>query len=255
MRNRIFILWATSLILLLGLNGSVSSQPANPSTKVDVDTTDITIENWSVYPGSYKWVEVWWKNPVGVSGYDLRLMIDDPHVARFFSGGGGFCDILGSPFPWDSCECLNENCTAVRIRGGGAQVGPSTEYRLLFKIATKFYCISDADTDRSAMIQFVPAFCFLSDTNGYLLPFRSHDGESFIWWSVPGDVTGDSVVNIADAIYLIHYLYIKGPGPCVCEAADCTNDGLINMADVAYLINYLFVHGPAPVRGSAYCPH
>jgi hypothetical protein len=255
MRERFVVLCLTALVLLVGLNGSANSQLPDLSTKDDVDTTGITIEYMSVYPGSYKWVEVWWKNPVWVSGYDLQLMIDDPHIARFFSGSPGTCDVLGSPFPWDSCQCLNENCTAVRIRAGGTQVGPSTESRLLFKIATKFNCISDADTDRSAMIRFVPGFCFLFGPEGDLLPFRSQDGELFVWWSVPGDANGDSVLNSADVIFLIHYLFIKGPGPCVCEAADCTNDGLINMADVAYLINYLFIYGPAPVRGSAYCPH
>jgi len=62
-----------------------------------------------------------------------------------------------------------------------------------------------------------------------------------------GDVNADGIINAADSVYLINYLFIHGPAPqplpCV---GDCNGDGLVNSADVVYLINYLFIHGPAP---------
>jgi hypothetical protein len=63
----------------------------------------------------------------------------------------------------------------------------------------------------------------------------------------PGDVTGDKVLNTADIVYLINFLFIGGPGPNVYEAGDTNADSIINAADVVYLINYLFVGGPIPV--------
>ena len=134
------------------------------------------------------------------------------------------------------------------------EIPPSPNYRCLFKIRMEVCCIPDADTNRSASIYTLgPGFSYLVDRLGYAIPARWHQGELFVWWSLPGDANGDSLVNISDVIFLTNYLFIRGPESCVCEAADCTNDGLINIADVSYLINYLFINGPAPIPGSKSC--
>jgi M6 family metalloprotease-like protein len=67
-------------------------------------------------------------------------------------------------------------------------------------------------------------------------------GTSFL----PGDANADGVINSADIIYLINYLFVGGPAPDPLEAGDLNCDGIINSADVTYLINYLFVGGPPP---------
>jgi hypothetical protein len=64
---------------------------------------------------------------------------------------------------------------------------------------------------------------------------------------IPGDVNSDRVVNSADIIFLINYLFIAGPPPNIFKSGDANSDGLINSADVAYLINFLFIGGPSPV--------
>lgn len=61
-----------------------------------------------------------------------------------------------------------------------------------------------------------------------------------------GDVNGDGLVNSADVVYLITYLFVSGPAPYPLEAGDANCDSNINSADAAYLINYLFVNGPPP---------
>ena len=61
-----------------------------------------------------------------------------------------------------------------------------------------------------------------------------------------GDANGDGVVNIADAVYLINYLFIGGEPPIPMEAGDVTCDGVVNIADVVYLVSYLFMGGPPP---------
>ena len=60
------------------------------------------------------------------------------------------------------------------------------------------------------------------------------------------DVTADGIVNIADVMYLINYLFIEGPPPEPLEAGDATCDGVVNIADALHLINYLFIDGPTP---------
>jgi PKD repeat protein len=61
-----------------------------------------------------------------------------------------------------------------------------------------------------------------------------------------GDVNGNGVINAADVVYLINYLFIQGPAPVPLEAGDVNCGGTITAADVVYLINYLFISGPPP---------
>ncbi len=61
-----------------------------------------------------------------------------------------------------------------------------------------------------------------------------------------GDVNKDGVVDIADVVYLINYLFIGGPAPDPIQAGDVNLDGVVNIADVVYLVNYLFMDGSPP---------
>lgn len=64
---------------------------------------------------------------------------------------------------------------------------------------------------------------------------------------VCGDATGDGQINVADAVYIINYVFRGGPAPMPLAAADATGDGQINVADAVYIINYVFRGGAAPV--------
>lgn len=61
-----------------------------------------------------------------------------------------------------------------------------------------------------------------------------------------GDANGDGVIDIADVVYLVNYLFVDGPPPPAIKAGDANCDGIINIADVVFLINYLFIGGPEP---------
>jgi hypothetical protein len=54
------------------------------------------------------------------------------------------------------------------------------------------------------------------------------------------------VINIADVVYLLNYLFTGGAAPEPLEAGDANCDAQVNIADVVYLINYLFIGGPPP---------
>ena len=64
-----------------------------------------------------------------------------------------------------------------------------------------------------------------------------------------GDADGEGTINIADAVYLISYIFSHGPAPAPLEAGDADCDGAITIADVVYLISYIFSHGPEPCEG------
>jgi len=63
---------------------------------------------------------------------------------------------------------------------------------------------------------------------------------------VCGDANGDGPINVADAVYIINYVFKGGPAPDPLEAGDANCDDAVNLADAVYLINYVFKGGPEP---------
>jgi len=63
---------------------------------------------------------------------------------------------------------------------------------------------------------------------------------------IRGDANGDQIINLADVLHLIAYLYKNGPAPNPFEAGDVECSGGIDLGDVLYLIAYLYKGGPAP---------
>ncbi len=63
---------------------------------------------------------------------------------------------------------------------------------------------------------------------------------------VKGDADGNSIINVADAVFLIQYIFAGGPAPVPLEAGDADCNGFISVPDAVYLILYIFAGGPAP---------
>jgi hypothetical protein len=61
-----------------------------------------------------------------------------------------------------------------------------------------------------------------------------------------GDATSDGIIDIADVLYEINYLYKAGPAPSPLQSGDVTCDGQVSVDDVIFLINYLYKSGPPP---------
>lgn len=63
---------------------------------------------------------------------------------------------------------------------------------------------------------------------------------------IRGDCNDEGIVNIADGIFLLSYLFEKGTAPGCAGACDTNSDGPIQLADAIYLFSYLFQKGPVP---------
>jgi hypothetical protein len=77
-------------------------------------------------------------------------------------------------------------------------------------------------------------------------------GSTVIWFlplSTPsflrGDANTDGDMNMADAIYLLQYLFAEGPAVRCPDAGDANDDESMNLADGIYILQYLFADGPA----------
>jgi hypothetical protein len=102
---------------------------------------------------------------------------------------------------------------------------------------SKFFCSQNYSWDHYS--EYWNAFGY----NLYGDPSLIREG---IFQFVCGDCNGDGLVDPADAVYLINYLFKSGSAPDPVEAGDCNCDGVVDPADVVYLINYLFKEGPPP---------
>jgi len=62
-----------------------------------------------------------------------------------------------------------------------------------------------------------------------------------------GNVNGDDRMNIADAIFILGYLYSGSQAPTCLDAADANDDGAVDIADAITLLDHLFGEsGPLP---------
>lgn len=61
-----------------------------------------------------------------------------------------------------------------------------------------------------------------------------------------GDPNDDSIVDIADGIWLLNMLFLDGPTGSCRAAGNANGDGRIDQADAIYVLNYQFLLGPAP---------
>jgi hypothetical protein len=70
-----------------------------------------------------------------------------------------------------------------------------------------------------------------------------------------GDVNEDGVIDAADIIHILNYLYVNGPAPRpFADQGDVNCDDVVDIADIVYLLNHLFISGPAPIDKSRFLP-
>ena len=65
-------------------------------------------------------------------------------------------------------------------------------------------------------------------------------------WIV-GDLSGEGLITLADAILMVNYIFKSGPAPqpyALIADTDCSGD--VKAADIIYLVNYTGKSGPEP---------
>ena len=68
-----------------------------------------------------------------------------------------------------------------------------------------------------------------------------------------GDCNSDALGNIADAIFLLGYLFSLGTAPSCASACDANDDGTLNIADAIFLLSWLFSMGTPPPAPLSVC--
>ena len=68
-----------------------------------------------------------------------------------------------------------------------------------------------------------------------------------------GDVTGNQVVDLSDAVKILDHLFRASPPPLCLRSADVDADGKVNVSDAIFLMNHLFLGGASPAEPYPQC--
>ncbi len=63
---------------------------------------------------------------------------------------------------------------------------------------------------------------------------------------IRGETNLDERVNIADAVYILSYLFTGGDEPSCLDAADANDDGAVNVADAVTILSFFFLGADPP---------
>ena len=88
--------------------------------------------------------------------------------------------------------------------------------------------------------------CGFSSLSVLINPDATPLGEPPVPELVRGDSNGDELLNIADTLYTLAYLFLMGPSSQCPDAADANDDGSVNLGDPVYIVSYLFLEGSPP---------
>jgi hypothetical protein len=67
-----------------------------------------------------------------------------------------------------------------------------------------------------------------------------------------GDANNDGRVTIADATYIVAFIYREGPAPV--NNSDVNVDGRMTIADATYIVAYIYRGGPEPCNPAVTAP-
>src|SRR2546427_7505264 len=70
---------------------------------------------------------------------------------------------------------------------------------------------------------------------------------------VRGDPNADGKQDIADAVFVLHYLFNGGEEPACKKSADVDDNGAIQITDAVFILNHLFLGGPSALEPFPKC--
>jgi len=204
----------------------------------------------------------WWKALFDRDKLDLgQILVDSKHYSPNGQAIEKHCEwtfnLLGEPgMPvWtDEPDSFAVTCPSV-IPGGGSSFPVHVEdstthasvesaYVCLWK-ANDVYVTGYTDAGGDLTLNPSPATqgsMYVTVTKHNYIPHQRQVEVSYL----PGDANADGLVDVADVVHLINYLFMEGTPPSPFEAGDANCDEEVDIADVIYIINYLFAGGSPP---------
>ncbi|MGB7061693.1 MAG: cohesin domain-containing protein [Candidatus Zixiibacteriota bacterium] len=206
---------------------------------------ELVLVSTSAHPGDVVSVPVWLSNSLSARGATFKLVFDE----NLLSVEG--VDISGARIPgWEEVypvirpgelffftygDWWNENISSWASMEPGVGV----------LVGVNFRVDENAPAGISIPVNFEVRedwghYNSYTDIEGLVLVQPATISGWIFTDVILGDANSDGIVDIADLVYLINYLYRGGLPPSPMSLGDFNQDGEVNLADVVALINYLF---------------
>ena len=216
-----------------------------------------------VLPGERVVVTVWGTNTVPLNLIKIPIEYDGELSLAYDSFSTVGC--LTEYFEEVSCVHYSPSVKRMTFRLCPSLYGTSPDFEPSFGPLIKVYFGFDGGTAygqqttirldgyTSGTVEFMPEFCgakcdyILPTQNGYVL-YR----DCCVGYRGNVDNDDEDVIDIADLIYLVEFMFSSGPEPeCWKEGnvnGDLTGDIMhqVDMSDLVYLVDYMFSNGPEP---------
>ncbi len=219
-------------------------------------------------------------SPTSIGGMYVGLFCDwDFPWGSGGSDRSGFARDLGLGYMWQNGSARYRGTTVLNSEGvqtfyaiqnlnviyntSGSLVSEAVKYNLLTHglIDTagtgaydQSYCVATGPFNLAPGQSDTAAFAMIGGTDPLSLrnsAASAHDRYAAAIGYICGDADGSAQINIADAVYLISYIFSGGPAPSPLLAGDANCSLNVNVADAVYLVEYIFLHGAIPC---AACP-
>ena len=194
------------------------------SALFDPNRPGVTVSDGVGFPGGQVSVQILLEDNPGIQGFRIMLAYDDELLeAKDLTAGAGYGGTV------DNLETPG-TATAVWTRAGSLQTGPRL-FTLTFDI-----------DDTAPIGELIPLYiehATIIDGMGQEMPLNKGYGQIRVLQV--GDMNGDGVIGLSDALLLYHYLFDPLPPdpPFYIGAADFNDDGEIDWADFNALMDYL----------------
>ncbi|MGE4632322.1 MAG: hypothetical protein AAEJ47_04740 [Planctomycetota bacterium] len=253
----------TNLYEVRGINEGLLSDPASCSADISIPVNRITVTSVTTSPGSQFDVPIVADLELATEGYAFPisfdptlLLIEDASVV-----GSAAADADFLSFDVDTPAGV-ASVTLLMDFGGIETIAPGADVPICYLQAS---IIDNAPNGVSTDLVLpvvagsppVAAVIVQNGGAGYA-PLRTN-GTIFIEGNsasafVRGDSNSDTMVDIADAVTVLDYLFSAGIAPGCFDASDANDDESVDVADAVQILDLLFSSGgPLPAPGADGC--
>jgi hypothetical protein len=207
-------------------------------------TDELVLVPTSAHPGDVVSVPVWLSNSKNVSGTTFKIVFDssllsvegvDTSQTRIETWAEIHPVINPSGlffFAYPDWWTIPRSISCIRS-------GEGVLININFKVN------ADAPSGTSIPITFETEpneghYNSYTDTTGLTLVQPSTIPGRIFTNVISGDANSDGMVDVADVVYLVNYLFRRGVPPNPLSLGDFAHDGQVDVADVVGLVNFLF---------------
>lgn len=174
-------------------------------------------------------------SPIFDSGLDAQLSFWAWYDVALYGATGLYVEVSSGGGDWEKLDFIGSGGALNPLLMGNGWVQYAydlSRYGAAAPLQVRFRFVSDGEPVREGV--------YIDD-----VAVSSPGGAAALGF-VRGDANGDGLVDIADALHTLGFLFAAGPETGCRDAADANDDGRIDTSDTVYTIDFLFRDGPPP---------